>query len=182
MLSILVKILLHTSQFIIQALLFVLEWTVTGFDGFVRIVTGWFVRPRFIRQGACVFCGVCCRQIGINLPKSWARRPAVVRFFSRWHFLRYNFTLLGVVDNMLVYECGYLAADNRCGIQKFKPRLCREFPSQRLFEKPDLYKGCGYHYVPRTNGKFEATLKRVREKKFDPLSPISQQRPLAPFY
>ncbi len=132
---------------------------VAGID---RRVTGWFAKTEYIRTGQCKMTGQCCKAIGIEFPAAWQKYPWLVRWLGRWHRLRYNFESVDQQRNLLVYQCNYLRTDNRCGIQKFKPRLCREFPEHPWRGRIRVHKGCGYQYVPRKTHEFKIKLHRSK--------------------
>ncbi|MBU0506890.1 YkgJ family cysteine cluster protein [bacterium] len=155
-------VILGSVRFIIQIIFFVVERITDFVDALAFKFITVFQPPEYIRKGACKSSGTCCKQIGLSLPWSWVKRPGIVALVRKWHFLRYNFEPLGMVDNMLVYKCLYLKEDNKCPIHRYKPKLCREFPARKLIGKVDLYKGCGFYYVTRKAEKFEAVLQNKK--------------------
>jgi Fe-S-cluster containining protein len=151
-------VILRVTRFVIQIIFFIVERITDFVDALAfKVIT--FIQPtEYIRKGSCKGSGTCCQQIGLSLPRSWAKKPRVVWLVRKWHYLRYNFEPLGMVDNMLVYKCLYLGDDNKCPIHRYKPKLCREFPARKLIGKVDLYRGCGFYYVTRKAEKFEDIL------------------------
>lgn len=122
--------------------------------------SGMAMQREFIRVGQCRTTGQCCRAIGLEFPQSWVGKKRLIHWLTRWHALRYNFEQVGLEENLLIYECGYLRPDNRCGIHRFKPKLCRDFPQRPWTGKIRLHKGCGYRYISRQAREFEIILHR----------------------
>lgn len=126
-----------------------------------------FPKPtEFVVRGACARTGQCCRSLAIQIPRSWAKRPRVVKVFNAWYRSIFNFHYLGILyDNWLVYECHYLKDGTVCSVYPYRPKLCREFPITPLFGHGRLHKGCGFWFVKRTDlGTFRGTL---REKEHE---------------
>ena len=107
-------------------------------------------RTEFVRRGACARTGQCCRNLALQVPTSWAKRPWAVRLFNAWYRSIFNFHYQGTINkNWLVYECHYLKDGHICSIYPYRPKLCREFPLTPLFGHGLLHKGCGYYFVKR---------------------------------
>lgn len=149
-------------RFSVQAALFVFEGVFTLVEivqyAFLRLV----FKPEFTRKGGCQRTGQCCNAIGIEAPASWFRHPKLIGLIRKWHFLRYNFQAQGRQGNLLVYSCNYLTAGNLCGIHRFKPKLCRDFPPTPWRGITKLHKGCGFYFEKREGKDFGRVL---REKK-----------------
>jgi hypothetical protein len=60
---------------------------------------------------------------------------------------------------MLVYSCNYLTPEMTCGIQRFKPKLCRDFPQQKWRGFTKLHKGCGFYFEKKTGKDFGKILR-----------------------
>ena len=97
------------------------------------------------------------------IPEAWVRRPWIVRFFIWWHRYRFNFHYLETVNNLLVYECGYIGKNNLCSIYKWRPRLCREHPNTFLWGFPRVHKGCGFYFTKRGQKDFQEILKKEQK-------------------
>ncbi|MBF0105375.1 MAG: hypothetical protein HQM16_08625 [Deltaproteobacteria bacterium] len=154
-------IVLYFSRLIAQVVCYVAEWIVIFCEWPTKIILGLFKKSEYIRTGACKMTGQCCHLIGMEFPQSWHTRTRLLTLVKKWHFLRYNFTYLGTVDSLLVYECGYVTKDNKCGIQRFKPALCRGFPKTPLTGYTKLHKGCGFSFVKRYPSEFEKILNKL---------------------
>ena len=156
--------LYKTVQWSVRAVFFVGGWifelTQRVEDKFICL----FKRPEYIRKGGCQMSGMCCSNLGLLLPKAWSRRAWIIRYFVWWHRYRYKFHFLGIVDNLLVYECGYVTKDNQCSIYPWRPRLCREYPKVQLWDFPKLHKGCGFYFIQRGRADFAETLEREKKK------------------
>jgi len=147
---------------------YILEGVFGFFETLSYKIITLFKKTEFVRQGQCQMTGQCCNAIGMEFPKSWQRYPRIINVIKKWHYLRYNFKFHGIQGNMLVYECQYLTKDNRCGIQKFKPKLCRDFPKIPYWGYTKLHKGCGFSYRKRDGRTFDEVLvKKQSEEKFE---------------
>lgn len=140
-----------------RALLYILGWLIERTQRIETRCVHLFIKPEYVRQGACQGCGACCRTIGVIIPK-FLCRPWGIRYFAWWHGHRFNFEYLGHEGNMLVYTCRHLTDDNRCSIYRFRPRLCREFPRPQLWGHPDLHDGCGFYFTKCNASAFAKTL------------------------
>ncbi|OED39064.1 hypothetical protein AB833_16090 [Chromatiales bacterium (ex Bugula neritina AB1)] len=152
------KAVIFTLRTIIQCTLYLYEKCTDLVTAIDRRFTGLFAKTEYVRTGKCEMTGQCCKAIGIEFPASWQKHPTLVKWLIRWHKLRYNFEQIGLNQNLLVYQCNYLGADNKCAIQRFKPKLCRDFPEQPWRGKIRLHKGCGYKYIPRATAEFKIKL------------------------
>lgn len=156
-----------TLRAVVQFVIYFWEMFLVITDKAAFLILSLFFKPEYKKVGSCQKTGECCRAIGLEFPAFLARSPKVLHFFQKWHFLRYNFKPLGVVDNMLVYECAYLTSDNRCGIHWRKPKLCRDFPLTKLRGFPKLHKGCGYSFERVRPSPFDKILQAKRENHHD---------------
>ena len=139
----------------LEILVKICEWPATRL---IRLIK----KTEYVRKGSCQMTGQCCRAIGMQFPAAWHKRTRMLNLIKKWHYLRYNFTYIGTHNNMLVYECNYLTHDNKCGIQRFKPALCRDFPKTPLFGVTKLHKGCGFYFARRGASEFEKVLNKMQ--------------------
>ena len=108
------------------------------------------IRPRYVLRGRCQKRGLCCRNIVALPPAPMRRRPALMRLFAQFHRLMHNFRVVARTDDGgLIFACGHLRSDGRCGIYRYRPRLCRNYPVLPFFGPPMLLPGCGYRVAPR---------------------------------
>ena len=159
------RIIFKVSRFIVQFLFFWIEWILSLIERIQNKIIFWIWKPEYVRKGNCQLTGQCCRAIGMEVPQWALRRPKVLHWVKKWHHLRYNFTFVGIKDRLLVYECNYLTAKNTCGIQKFKPKLCRDFPQNRVYGFSKLHKGCGFHFEKRVGKDFFRTLEQKKRDR-----------------
>ena len=109
--------------------------------------------PRYALEGACQRRGDCCSQIVASPPRAMLRRPRVLALFVAMHRWAHNFHLRGRgPDGQLIFRCGYLQTDGKCGIYRFRPRLCRTYPVLPFFAPPKVLPGCGYRVKLRGMG------------------------------
>lgn len=153
--------------FVVRAILYVGGWIIELTQRLQDRMTHMMQKPEYVRAGACGSCGKCCHAVGIEVPRWMLRFPKCEQFFIWWHDLRYNFSYLGRHDNLLVYECRFINAHNKCSIYRWRPRLCREFPRAELFGAPRLHEGCGFYFIKRNASKFAQTLAKQRAKGYD---------------
>ena len=153
---------LFVFRYIIQITMLIIEAIMFVPERVAAFLIASFKKSEFVRRGKCRRTGQCCRAIGLVLPRWMIRQAVLVRVVQAWHWLRYNFTLLGVQDNMLVYECCYLTLKNSCGIHWRRPALCRNFPKTPLFGVRKLHEGCGFFFVKRFGVSFEDVLQKKR--------------------
>lgn len=110
--------------------------------------------PRYALAGSCQRRGACCTQIIADPPRTLLNAPKLLRLFVAFHRLLHNFRLVGRgPQGQLVFSCGYVGTDGRCGIYRLRPRLCRTYPLLPYFEAPKLLPGCGYRVVLRGLGQ-----------------------------
>ncbi len=172
------SILLFPVRFLVFLLGFVAFWMEKATDFVVGIV----IKTEYVRLGSCIRCGKCCSLLALTLPKGIQPDSFLVRCFGLWHRLGMNFIYEGAFDDCLCYSCGYLRQSSKvghspsCGIYPFRHRICRFFPTQKLYGKPSLHEGCGFSFVKRsvynemiklkkrTNLSFGETLSQAMEK------------------
>ena len=100
-------------------------------------------------KSLCDYCvGKCCRyfSLPIETPATWDDYDAI-----RW-YLAHGQTMIYVDKGtwylLVMSRCGYLQADNRCGIYHDRPKICREYTTddceydtdwsfERMFERPE---------------------------------------------
>lgn len=132
----------------------------------LKALTDWFehrlmslrYKPEYVRAGACRGSGYCCNNIVMEVPEELGPDHWQVRMLDRWHRFRYNFRRVEKHPDMMVYACNYLTSTNRCSINFLKPKICRDFPNQTWFGKPNLHKGCGYQFEKREVYEFKIKL------------------------
>lgn len=151
----------------IQVFFWVLEWIFELSEDLSYSFIYLFRKPEYVRQGGCAGTGQCCQAIGLKLPRFLLKSKTVITLFRKWHYLRYNFRCIGLRDDLMVYECMYLQPDKSCGIQAFKPKLCRDFPKLPLFGFTRLHKGCGFSFQRRGSVEFDRLIDDAKEREQD---------------
>jgi Fe-S-cluster containining protein len=103
----------------------------------------------------------------MEMPARVSRRDWLVWLVSKWHSVVLNFELTGRDARWLVYRCRYYREKDGnagCGIYYFRHRLCRFYPTQKLYGHPKLHPNCGFSFV-RRDGKpsFDEVLRQKRK-------------------
>ncbi len=105
--------------------------------------------PRFVLAGGCHKRGVCCTQI-VGDPPRWIKRSLLLGAWIAMHRVLHNFHPVGSgPDGAIIFRCGHLLASGRCGIYRFRPFICRNYPVMPFYRPPPILPGCGYVAVPR---------------------------------
>lgn len=156
--------LVKPIRLLLKIFFFFLEAILGFFEKVQGLVVKLFFKSEYVRKGACGNSGQCCQAIGIEFPRSWKKYPRFLKTIEGWYYLKNNFRATGYQDNLMVLSCGYLTKDNKCGIHRFKPKLCRDFPITPLFGITKLHKGCGYYFEKRKGQDFGRILKEQIQK------------------
>lgn len=165
-------------RFAAQSLFYVLEWILEIVDDLATSLMVIIWPTEYIRISGCQGTGQCCQAIGLGFPKWWERFPRILDWIKRWHYLRYNFVCYGIHEGMIVYHCLYLTSDKKCGIQNFKPKVCRDFPKTPLIGFTKLHKGCGYSFIKRDGSDLFEIVNAPDEVHVVPKPKIDQQFPV----
>lgn len=109
------------------------------------------IRPGYVLQGACDKRGVCCQHIIGDPPRAIKDRPRLLSLYARYHAVAHRFSVVARGPNdELIFSCGHLKSDGRCGIYRYRPRLCRNYPVVPFFGPPRVLPGCGYKIAARS--------------------------------
>jgi hypothetical protein len=115
-----------------------------------------FVRPKFVITGECVKCGACCEQILGDPPRLVKDTPWLLGLFVGWHRVVHNFHLVARGESgEVVFRCGYLKGDGRCGIYRLRPFICRNYPVLPFYEAPRPLPGCSLGVAPVVVAKMQ---------------------------
>jgi len=107
-------------------------------------------RPRFVLTGQCHHRGVCCQQIVGDPPRFVKRQRWLLELFCRYHLVAHRFRVVGRgPEDELIFSCEHLTAEGQCGIYRFRPYLCRNYPLVPFYEAPKVLPGCGFVPIPR---------------------------------
>ncbi len=147
--------------FYLWCLVFLLQMTIYWSDKIAWKLLRYDKKTRYVRKGGCQRTGMCCRDLAVEIPQSWARWSCFVRAFNAWYRNVHRFEPVGTVNgNLLQFDCQYLTKQNTCGVYPFRPKLCREYPMVTMFGHARVHKGCGFWFVEREKlGSFEEKLK-----------------------
>ncbi|MDR1954763.1 MAG: YkgJ family cysteine cluster protein [Candidatus Methanoplasma sp.] len=84
----------------------------------------------YIDEFPCEMCGRCCRQPNIVVLPEEVDRIAGAAGIPLYDFVAKYLTRTS--DGRLLFRktdpCAFLGGDNRCGIWKDRPEICRDFP------------------------------------------------------
>lgn len=112
--------------------------------------------PQFELVGACQKGGSCCQQIVGNPPKFVKDNTFLLNLFAGYHRVMHRFSVVGRGDDgELVFSCGHLKSDGRCGIYRYRPLICRNYPLRPFFGPPNVLPGCGYQFARREVAKMQ---------------------------
>jgi hypothetical protein len=138
------------------------------------------IKPSYEIRGSCDKRGVCCKHI-IGDPPRFIKKSFLLRLYAGYHAAMHRFAVVARGPNdELIFACGHLQTDGRCGIYRYRPRLCRHYPILPFFGMPKLLPGCGYTVVPRA-------VSRMQKRRSLPIvnpqvavhHPTAPQRPAA---
>jgi Putative zinc- or iron-chelating domain len=106
--------------------------------------------PPYRVTGECHRCGVCCTRI-VGSPPKWMRRGFILQLYLFFHRTTHNFHAVGRgEEGEIIFSCGHLRSDNSCGIYRYRPLICRNFPLEPQGRIPSLLPECSYQITPRS--------------------------------
>ena len=107
------------------------------------------VRPDFLLQGECLRCGACCEHI-VGDPPKFIKHTKLLSLYLAYHRLAHRFRPTHRGPNgEVIFSCGHLQDDGRCGIYRFRPLICRNYPVIPYYSVPGLLPDCTYSVAPR---------------------------------
>jgi hypothetical protein len=110
-----------------------------------------FVRPKYVLTGSCHKCGDCCEQILGNPPRFVKDSKLLIALFVGWHRVVHNFHVNARGDDgEVIFRCGHLKGDGRCGIYRLRPFICRNYPVLPFYGPPQPLPSCGFGVAART--------------------------------
>ena len=118
------------------------------------------IRPEFLIQGECLRCGACCEHI-VGDPPKFIKETKLLSVYLAYHRLTHRFRAISRGPNgEVIFSCGHLQDDGRCGIYRFRPLICRNYPVIPYYSVPGLLPDCTYKVAPRVvaNMKSRASL------------------------
>jgi hypothetical protein len=119
-------------------------------DYVYRRMTRLFFKPSYVRQGRCLQCGQCCKEILIEAEPRYLRKRWLRNFFIWWNSYFNHLNLIGVFieEGFMVFNCRKQLPSGKCGNYFFRPWFCREYPRGfKYFEMPCTLPGCGYKFI-----------------------------------
>lgn len=112
--------------------------------------------PRFVLLGECHQRGTCCTMIVGSPPRFVKSRPFLLGLFAAYHRVMHNFHVVNRgPDGELIFHCHHLQDDGRCGIYRYRPFICRNYPVIPWFTAPRPLPGCGYQVAPKVVAKMQ---------------------------
>jgi hypothetical protein len=99
----------------------------------------------------------CCT-LTVGDPPRWLKQKQwLLNLWIAMHQALHNFQPAARGPNdEVIFSCGYLQSNGRCGIYRFRPFLCRHYPVLPFFKEPAVLPGCGYCVLPRVVSKMRA--------------------------
>ena len=86
-------------------------------------------KPKFVVTGQCQRRGTCCTMIVGDPPRFVKQRQYLLGLFVGYHRVLHKFKAVNRGDNgEVIFSCGYLQTDGRCGIYRHRPFICRNYP------------------------------------------------------
>jgi len=103
-------------------------------------------KQKYKIEGKCNKCGKCCNQIRSAGMKN-EKDLKIMQFIFPWYK---NFYITGQDDNgNIILACKKLKQNGECGIYKFRPLLCRNYPRKHIDFNADMPDGCGYKIIKK---------------------------------
>ena len=103
-------------------------------------------KQKYKIEGKCIKCGKCCKQIrskGMQNEKDLK----IMQFIFPWYK---NFYVLRTDENgEVILCCKKLKENGECGIYKFRPFLCRNYPKKNISFNAQMPDGCGYKVIKK---------------------------------
>jgi Fe-S-cluster containining protein len=103
-------------------------------------------KKRWVLDGKCSKCGKCCADIkmaiNLRLLSNSFTRGLVIRWTS-W-IMGFHLKRIDYDPPYLVFGCNNQCPDGSCGVYKWRPNVCRNYPLVDFFEEPALFDSCGY--------------------------------------
>lgn len=133
--------------------------------------------PKHVIHGECVRCGDCCKSIVSDPPRLLKKNPGLWLYLA-YHRITHNFEWVAQGNNgEIIFSCGHLRLDNRCGIYWKRPLLCRNYPILPYYKAPTLMPQCSYQISSRVVSKMQ---KRSSLPIVNPVVAVYHPTPLEP--
>ncbi len=116
----------------------------------------WVFPPKYELLGGCHKSGQCCKQIVAD-PPPWIRDTFLLNWFVGYHRIMHNFHVWARgPEQELIMRCDHLTEAERCGIYRYRPLFCRNYPARTWYEPPRILPGCGFRTASREVAKMKA--------------------------
>ena len=119
------------------------------------------LRRTYYREGKCLGCGQCCKQIYVRHAKNVVQTEEEFQRLRKLHPFYTYLKVTGKDEIGLIFECQNLDKETHlCKIHKKRPGICRRYPQEAIFMMGgELAQNCGYKFVPIES--FDEVLKNV---------------------
>lgn len=119
------------------------------------------LRRTYYREGKCLGCGQCCKQIYVRHAKNVVQTEEEFQRLRKLHPFYTYLKVTGKDEIGLIFECQNLDKETHlCKIHKKRPGICRRYPQEALFMMGgELAQNCGYKFIPIES--FDEVLKNV---------------------
>lgn len=115
-------------------------------DNFITNLVKKPFRTRWVLNGKCRKCGKCCADIKMAINPRLLSNVFTRELVIRWTSWIMDFYLKRIEYGpcYLVFGCKNQDSDGLCGVYKWRPNVCRNYPLVDFFEEPALFDTCGY--------------------------------------
>ena len=119
------------------------------------------LRRTYYREGKCLGCGQCCKQIYVRHAKNVVQTEEEFQRLQKLHPFYTYLKVTGKDEIGLIFECQNLDKETHlCKIHKKRPGICRRYPQEAIFMMGgELAQNCGYKFIPIES--FDEVLKNV---------------------
>ena len=120
-----------------------------------------FNSSKYVFEGKCKCCGVCCRNILFKMGDSYLMSETDFENVKSYNKFYNHFFISGKLDDgRLLFTCKSLGDDNKCKDYFFRSIPCRMYPkvkSSFFSNGGELFENCGFK--PVIKNKFQEFLK-----------------------
>ena len=111
----------------------------------------YIVKTRWVLEGQCKRCGVCCQEILLRATKAQLKSNFFRKLTIRWISWLFDFILIRVdyENNYIDFTCKQRTGSGSCGNYFWRPHICRNYPLVDYFEQPRPLPNCGFKAQPR---------------------------------
>lgn len=140
-------------------------------------LVGQFLPTEYVLEGSCHSCGVCCEQILGHPPGFVRRSQKAMLVFIAFHRLFHRFEAVArTQDGGVLFRCGHLQSDGRCGIYRLRPLFCRNYPVMPARGQTALPALCSYKIAARAVSKMQ---KRPSLRILNPHTAVHHPTPIS---